>query len=128
MSSNKLTAKQIKFIEAYSGNGVEAAKLAGYKGNDNTLAQVAHENLRKPEIADAIKSREKSRTSKLIATREERQIFWTEMFRDKELNPKWRLMASELLGRSEADFTENVKHGINQELAEWVREIRTKDE
>jgi hypothetical protein len=33
---------------------VQAAKRAGYKGNDGTLAAVAYENLRKPHIREAI--------------------------------------------------------------------------
>lgn len=31
-------------------NGTKAARLAGYKGNDNVLAVQAHENLRNPKI------------------------------------------------------------------------------
>lgn len=58
--SKRLTAKQILFIDAYianGGNGVQAARSAGYQGNDATLAQVAYENLRKPEIRDEIDRR-----------------------------------------------------------------------
>lgn len=51
----ELTLKQRKFCLAYvgeaNGNGIEAARLAGYKGNDVTLGAVAYENLRKPQIA-----------------------------------------------------------------------------
>jgi phage terminase small subunit len=50
----RLTLKQRKFGLAFvgeaNGNGVEAARLARYKGSDLTLAVVAHENLRKPNI------------------------------------------------------------------------------
>jgi hypothetical protein len=50
----RLTLKQRKFGLAFvgeaNGNGVEATRLAGYKGSDLTLAVVAHENLRKPNI------------------------------------------------------------------------------
>jgi phage terminase small subunit len=49
-----LTLKQRKFCLAYvgeaNGNGVESCRLAGYKGNDVTLAAVAYENLNKPQI------------------------------------------------------------------------------
>ncbi len=46
-----LTAKQRAFISWYISaevncNGTEAARRAGYRGNDNTLATVAFENLR----------------------------------------------------------------------------------
>ncbi len=54
----KLTGKEKKFVEFYIGeahfNGTEAARLAGYKGNRVTLASVAYENLRKPQIRKEI--------------------------------------------------------------------------
>ena len=101
-----LTAKQLAFIEAWAGNGTEAAKAAGYKHP----RQAAAENLRKDYILEAIKQREKERENDLIATREERQRFWTAMFRDELQDSKDRLKASELLGRSEADFIERMHH------------------
>lgn len=106
----KLTLKQSKFIEAFSGNGTEAARLAGYKGSDNTLAQAARDNLRNPQIADAIKKRENKIVSKLIATRAQRQEFWTEVLNSKFHKMQDRLRASELLGKSEADFTDKLQH------------------
>lgn len=49
-----LTEKQRRFCEAYAGeaagNGVRACELAGYEGNKVTLASVAYENIRKPQI------------------------------------------------------------------------------
>lgn len=52
------TQKMRDFIAAYVGranfNGTEAARLAKYKGSDVTLASVAYENLRKPQIRDEI--------------------------------------------------------------------------
>lgn len=54
----KPTAKQRAFAEFYTGeaagNGTEAARLAKYKGNDATLAQVASENLKKHEVQKLI--------------------------------------------------------------------------
>lgn len=54
-----LTTKQRAFIDQYllTLNGTESARLAGYQGDDNTLAVVAYENLRKPKIAAEIESR-----------------------------------------------------------------------
>ena len=57
----KLTLKQQLFVEAYlgaaKGNATEAARLAGYKGNDQTLASVGAENLKKPQIASRVRAR-----------------------------------------------------------------------
>ena len=44
----------------------------------------------------------------MIASREERQTFWTAILRDPETELRDRLRASELLGRSEGDFLERV--------------------
>lgn len=48
----QLTGKQKAFINAYviCLNATEAAKRAGYAGNDHTLANVGHQNLRKRDI------------------------------------------------------------------------------
>lgn len=53
----KLTPKQEIFVSEYlkTGNATEAARRAGYKGNEKTLSQVGAENLRKPGIQGAIK-------------------------------------------------------------------------
>jgi hypothetical protein len=59
--ASQFTDKQQEFINAYLGvanfNATEAARIAGYKGNGNTLAAVGSENLRKPNIAAEIKVR-----------------------------------------------------------------------
>jgi len=56
---NGLTNKQQAFIEHYlqCWNATEAARQAGYRGNDNTLASVGSENLRKPNIRRHIQDR-----------------------------------------------------------------------
>lgn len=56
----KLTNKQRLFVEFYLSNGLnatDAARRAGYKGNDVTLAAVGWENLRKPQIKSQIDQR-----------------------------------------------------------------------
>lgn len=52
----QFTDKQWLFVVHYVAclNGTKAARLAGYAGDDNTLAVVAYENLRKPKIRKAI--------------------------------------------------------------------------
>ena len=119
----KLTPKQQAFVNAYNGNATEAAIKAGY--SKTSARQVGADNMSKAYILEAIKSRTKKRENLIIATREERQAFWTRVFSGQELETKYdsegnpyevppsmqnRLKASELLGRSEADFTEKV-HG-----------------
>jgi len=113
---SKLTLKQEKFVEAYmgkaAGNATEAARLAGYKGNEATLAVTGFENLRKPNVKAAID--ERSANDPLIATREDRQQFWTNVMNDPLQDMKDRLRASEILGKSQADFIDRTdnKHDI----------------
>ena len=112
-----LTAKQKAFVEAYAGNATEAARVAGYAGNDQTLRQVGHENLTKPDVIAALKAREAPRSAGRIATRAERQSFWTRVLDDPEASMSDRLRASELLGKSEADFTEKHQHSGGVSIA-----------
>lgn len=55
----KLTPKQRRFVEEYpvDFNATRAAERAGYRGSDQTLAAIGYENLRKPQIAEAIRAR-----------------------------------------------------------------------
>lgn len=55
----KLTNKQQIFVEEYliSWNATDAARKAGYKGNNVTLRNVGSENLTKPYIAAIIQER-----------------------------------------------------------------------
>lgn len=59
MGDSKLTTKQRLFVEAYlaNPNATEAARKAGYKGNDVTLGAVGAENLKKPQIAELLAGR-----------------------------------------------------------------------
>lgn len=57
MATKKLTLKQQRFITEYlkTGNATESAHKAGYSDSSrNTLAQQAFENLKNPNILDAI--------------------------------------------------------------------------
>ena len=119
-----LTKRQAAFIAAWDGNATEAAIKAGY--SKKSAYSIGSENLKKPEISQAIKERESSRNKLLIATREKRQRFWTRIMEDENADMKDRLKASELLGKSEGDFTDRVEHSGEMELQVNTRaEIRT---
>ncbi len=101
-STRRLTAKQERFVAAYDGNATAAALAAGYK---STYAnRIGVQLLNNPVIAAAIQAREDERNTQSIATREERQMFFTEVMRDSERSTRDRLRACELLGKSEGDF------------------------
>lgn len=108
--AGKLTTKQRRFVEVYDGNGTEAARLAGYTGTDAALRVTASRLLANGSIATAIQQRHAVEESRLIADRQKRQAFWTTVMQDKDEEMRTRLRASELLGRSEADFVERHEH------------------
>ena len=100
-----MTLKQQKFIDCFDGDIKRTAKKAKLSyGYCRRLVTKRH-------INKAIATRQDTEVRpKGIADRQERQQFWTSVMRDVRKNMKHRLKASELLGRSEADFTENMNH------------------
>jgi len=103
-----LTERQRKFCEAFAGNGgnaLAAARSAGYKKPQQQSGQ----NLQKLEIQKALEHLRKSTTNSAIMTREERQMMWTEFAKDKSMTPTERMKASELLGKSQADFIDRTE-------------------
>ena len=118
----KTTVKQQRFIDLYDGNLSESAKKAGISRS------YAKKIVSNSTLLDLIKDRETERKREGIANREDRQVFWSGVLKgeivskttitqedgteiEKIVQPKMadRLKASELLGRSEADFTDNLK-------------------
>ena len=54
--ATELTTKQEKWKEAFISGlpGIDCSRIAGYKGNDNVLSQVAFKNIRNGKIKQAI--------------------------------------------------------------------------
>jgi hypothetical protein len=122
-----LTPKQQRFIDYHDGNSTQAAEKAEYK----SPRQAGYENMTNPSIIAALASREDRERKPFIMTRQDRQGFWSRVALGKEVQdvvvgkdaegnhivikvpPKMtdRLKASELLGRSEADFIEKIGIG-----------------
>ncbi len=116
---DKLQEKQKRFVDLWNGNADETAKQAGYK-DFHSSGMVA---LKNTTICNLIKYKRDKEAEPFIATRKERQEFWTKVTngetKDKILNkngeeieikPKMsdRLKASELLGKSQGDFIDRV--------------------
>lgn len=125
----KLTAKQQIFVMEYLNdcNATQAAIRAGY--SSRTAYSIGQENLKKPEIRQAIDTAMKERRSKLIATREQRQEFWTAVMTDTEQDMRSRLRASELLAKSEGDFTEKVQvqdTSVQYDIQAQIRRVMLK--
>lgn len=138
----KLTLKQKLFVEHYlvTRNGTEAARLAGYAGNDVTLGAVAYENLNKPLIKSAIERRLKSTVmsanqvlEKLteIASADWRDFVQVKYNGEGEiisaiLPLKDQLKALELLGKYHALYTEkHVITELDREFEERLAQLIT---
>jgi len=127
--TKETTPKQQRVISCFDGDYISTAKNAGVT---HTYVRRLCTNVKYKHIQEAIRHRNSKKSTKLgkiIASREERQAFWTKVLTgaitepvvtgiDSEGNkivinipPKMadRLKASELLGRSEADFTDNQR-------------------
>ena len=100
--------KQKRFVDFYEGNGTEAAIKAGY--SKNTANEQAARLLAKVSIKEAIANRTQKKDAPTIASRQQRQEFWTKVMNDEKEPMANRLRASELLGKSEADFLERYEH------------------
>jgi len=110
-STKPLTGKQRRFVDAYmgscEGHGVRAARLAGYLGDEDTLAVTASRLIRSAKISKEIEQLQAS--SPLVATRDERLQVLTSMMRDSTLSPKDRQRAIELLGKTFGDYIQRVE-------------------
>jgi len=100
-SRAQLSLKQQRFVREYAhlGNATEAARRAGYK-QTNSISQIAHENLRKPLVASAIREEIQRIDAEVTPQRVQRRL--DEIGRAaeeaKQFGPAIR--AEELLGKS----------------------------
>lgn len=106
----KLTEKQQRFAEEYvkTGNATQSYINAGYSVSKR---EVAEANARKllgnnSAITQYIKELNDTIKSHQIADMEEVKRFWTETMRDKEIDRRDRLKASEYIAKTNAAFIE----------------------
>ena len=98
----KLTEKQRAWIDYYKQghSAAEAARLAGYRGNN--LDVIGAQNLAK--LSKFITDRDAVLDASRIAGMEEINAFWTDTMRDEAAERRDRLKASELRARSLGAF------------------------
>jgi len=145
LEETPLSQYQRLFVEAYVGDVVEAARLAGYKGEDSYLRRVGNNLLTMPKVQEALKKRSKftAKTKDLAWGREERMEFWTQIAKntdpyarqemDKFGNPipleltpnipmQQRLKATEMLGKAEGDFVDRIETNTTLTLQQIIME------
>jgi len=104
----ELNAMQRKFVEAYTGNATEAARIAGYKEPQSQGSRL----LKNVEIQKALKERSNKANrviKKHIMNREQRQAFLTEVVANQENEMKDRLKACDQLSKIDGDYINKVE-------------------
>ncbi len=108
-----LNTKLQTFVDVFDGDANKAADIAGISqqyGRRLVMSTLAAGTTPKSiEVQEAIRQRRATQLAPDIANRQRRQRFWTESMDDGELSMSDRLRASELLGKSEADFVDVIK-------------------
>lgn len=125
MAEIKLTPKQKAFVREYKrngGNGTQAAIKAGY--SENTADVIATENLRKPNIREALEKEEKKLQEKYEYTIDDmvRELDDVKLKADAEQNRQAQIKAIELKGKAFGLFVdkqETTVKGIEQALVVW---------
>ncbi len=130
-----MTSKQQRFCDEYliDMNATQAAIRAGY--SEKTAGVIANENLKKPYIKEYIENRMAEKESELIADQGEVLRYLTSVLRgegheevvvvegrgegisvattvSRDVAPKDRLKAAELLGKRYSLFKDNMKLDI----------------
>ncbi len=136
----ELTQMQRLFAEAYigpaKGNAREAARLAGYSGDDNALSQRGFELVRNPKIAELIGVRVREATmeaddvlSEISAIAKADWQNFLDVRRDKEgdtvvatLKLGDKIKALELLGKYYKLFNDRIDVGV--QVTDWRTEAR----
>lgn len=117
-SSPKLTHKQSLFVSAYigvaNGNATEAARIAGYAGNVDTLKSVGCENLTKHYIADAIAAARDEARSTGISVQQSRV---------DEQHLRWELLKQVRLERAIDPFYADVAGGSTGLIIKQLKSV-----
>lgn len=102
----KLTEKQRAWIDYYKQGktATEAARLAGYSGKNHDV--IGAQNLVK--LSNFIKDRDKMLEAPRIADMQEINEFWTNVVRNRSIDIKDRLKASELRARAAGGFVDRL--------------------
>jgi len=132
---NELTQRQRLFVEAFigsaQGNAREAARMAGYSGDDNALSQRGYELVRIPKIAELIGVRVEEAVMRANEVLSELSLIakadwqnFLEIRRDREgetiaatLKLSDKIKALELVGKYHKLFSDRVD--LSVQVSDW---------
>lgn len=128
---DKLTPKQRAFVRAYKtngGNGTQAAIKAGY--SENTAYVIATENLRKPNIKEALEEHEAKLQEKYEYSVDDMMRELNELIQDTKVNNNLgvRAKAIELKGKAMGLFVEKSNVTLNQPPVSLIEVVNSKGE
>jgi len=103
-----LNYQQARFCHVYQGNGTLAARNAGYKGNDKTLAVQASRLLKDERVKAALASRATTTDPGKPLTPDQILSTWTTMAQDSTVPASIRIKALENCARSLGMFIDKV--------------------
>lgn len=114
---NGLTQKEHAFVVAYvgraKGNGTRAAKLAGYKGDSNTLRNAGSRLLAKASVKALVDELRAKSLSKAIMDVDECKTALTTIARTKRNAPKDKVSAIDKLLRTHGAYLDRSEQTIN---------------
>ena len=126
----KLTIKQQTFVAEYlkTGNATEAARRAGYKGNDNTLRVVGQENLLKPAIKKLIEEKNQKRNERFqleedFELKAAKDIYDNSM---KIMDYKSANSAIQTIAKIRGKFIQKIQVGVSDDIAGMLGRIKVK--
>lgn len=120
----QLSERERRFVELimgkHVGNATAAYAEAYGQKNKNTAGVCGFKLLRKAKIRIAFEQRVAKDPGGIVATREQRQQFWTAFMQDAKKADAIRLRGSELLGKSQGDFVEHHVLDVGESLYELL--------
>jgi phage terminase small subunit len=123
-----LTYKQAKWVDAYigpaNGNATEAARIAGYSGDDNSLGRQGHLNTRNVKILAYIERRraEISIVKQITPDKVLRDLDRVRLKAEAAGDHSSALRASELEGKWLAMFTD--RHEVDDQTEKHELDVR----
>lgn len=121
-----LTIKQRAFVQAYvgkaNGNGFQAAKMAGYSGNDATVKNYAYKLLQIPKVAAALRGfAAKVEDATVLSVIEVKRIL-SDIARNPKAEDKDRIAAADKLLKSGGAYSINHNVDVKSAAVKFVFE------
>ena len=117
--------KQVRFVEEYlfDLNATQAAIRAGY--SPKTAAEIGYENLKRPQIADAIAEAQAARSARTQLTQDDviARLLREADREDDGASHGARVQAIGLLGKHLGMFREKLEHDATERLAQAAERI-----